>query len=274
MTTFATETINSYNSNIAQIENQISQLQQLLSQQQSELQNIQSIEQMGESAISQIVKTLAACNHAGLPQLANSFKKQVIASLDEVVTGDAIAIMPAVDSTPQTPPPLEENTAVDTGDAVSDSDILKTIKALDEEHLTENYLPIYLYRDALPQLTRQQQDEILHRLEASDIIELSTLQEVNSYTPEQVKAGIKQDIGGPLFFIIVTDSKQSVQPVQSATKPAVSVGAAAAADVSLMDFTELKTYCLESLGLSKDDVRKHGKLTRRESWVSAIKAIN
>lgn len=34
-------------------------------------------------------------------------------------------------------------------------------------------------------------------------IELSSLQHVTTYTPEQIDAGIPQDISGPLFFIVV-----------------------------------------------------------------------
>lgn len=273
MTTFATAAINEYDDNIARIEEQIQQLQDILSQQQSERQNVQSIEQMGMSAIGQIVKTLAACNHAGLPQLANSFKKQAIATLnDSSDEAKAEPLAPSVTATAIVPSAViaaDENAS----DDISDDDILETVKALDEEHLTDNYLPIFLYRASLPQLTRQQQDEILYRLEASDRIELSTLQEVRAYTPEQIKAGIPQGIGGPLFFIIVSDSER-VQPVKATVKPTVSVGAAAAADIAIMDFNELKTYCLETLGLNKEEVRKHGKLTRRDTWASAAKHLS
>jgi hypothetical protein len=275
MTTFATTAINEYDSNIARIEEQINQLQQALSQQQSERQNVQSIEQMGMSAIGQVMKTLAACNHAGLPELANSFKKQAMAVLndgsDSNDDDDVEALPAADDNTPPsataiTPPPPQ---------APTDDEVLETIKALDEEHMTENYLPIYLYRAALPQLTRKEQDEALYRLEADDRIELSALQEVRVYTDEQIKAGIPQDVGGRLFFIVVEDEERRSHSLQSAAKPATaSVGAAAAADIGLMDFNELKEYCLGTLRLSKDEVRKHGKLTRRETWVSALKSLS
>ena len=275
MTTFATAAINEYDSNIAQIEEQIHHLQQLLSKQQSARQNVQSIEQMGMSAIGQIAKTLAACNRAGLPQLANSFKEQVMAALNDGSDSsiDTLLSLPAADvsgsaetivTTPPAPLATDENT---DSVSVSDDDILQTIAALDEEHLTDNYLPIYLYRQAFPQLTREQQDQTLYRLCADSRIDLSTLQEVRSYTPEQIKAGIPQDIGGPLFFIIVEDKTlRRSKPIATA-----SVGAAVATDIALMDFNELKTYCLDTLGLSKDDIRKHGKLTRRDTWVKALK---
>ena len=288
MTTFATTAINEYDSNIAQIEEQINHLQQLLSQQQSERQNVQSIEQMGMSAIGQIVKTLAACNHAGLPQLANSFKEQVMTALNDSGNSsinEVIAELPTADVTPPasatviTPPaPRSPSKDIDedlkTGllpesKIISDKEILETIKALDEEHGTDNYLPIYLYRAALPQLTRKEQDHALYRLAATDRIELSTLQEVRSYTVEQVEAGIPQDIGGRLFFIVV-EEKEECCPKPIAT---ASVGAAAATDIALMDFNELKAYCLDTLGLSKDDIRKHGKLTRRGTWINALKHL-
>jgi len=42
-------------------------------------------------------------------------------------------------------------------------------------------------------------DQALYRLQQNDQIELSSLQHVTAYTPEQIDAGI-QDIGGPLFL--------------------------------------------------------------------------
>ena len=140
MTTFATTELNKYDSNIARIEEQINQLQQLLSQQQSERQNVQSIEQMGMSAIGQIVKTLAACNHAGLPELANSFKMQAMAVLNDgsdSSNDDAIAELPAVDIAPPTTATVSTPPAPT---APTDDEVLDIIKALDEEHMTENYL--------------------------------------------------------------------------------------------------------------------------------------
>jgi hypothetical protein len=47
------------------------------------------------------------------------------------------------------------------------------------------------------------------------------------------------------------------------------VGAASATDVTLMSFEELKSYCL-GLGMNKSDIRKHGKLTRRDTWLRAL----
>mgnify|MGYP001598335167 CR=1 FL=1 len=87
---------------------------------------------------------------------------------------------------------------------LSDEDILQTIRTLDRELGTDNYLPIFHLRQKLqPPLSRDELDRLLYRLQANDQIELSSLQEANAYTPEQVDAGITQNIGGSLFFISV-----------------------------------------------------------------------
>ncbi|MBF2063517.1 MAG: transcription factor RcaD [Calothrix sp. C42_A2020_038] len=87
---------------------------------------------------------------------------------------------------------------------ITDEEILETIRKLDRELGNDNYLPIFHLRQKLqPPLTRDELDKALYRLQASDQIELSTLQEASIYTPEQVDAGIAQNIGGSLFFISV-----------------------------------------------------------------------
>jgi hypothetical protein len=94
-------------------------------------------------------------------------------------------------------PPLSAET-------LTDDEILRWIQTLDRELGTENYLPIFQLRQQLqPPLSREAFDGALYRLQRSDRIELSSLQEASSYTPEQIEGGIAQDIGGPLFFIIV-----------------------------------------------------------------------
>lgn len=86
----------------------------------------------------------------------------------------------------------------------SDAEILQIIQNLDYELGTENYLPIFYLRQKLQSsLSRQALDEALYRLQRSDAIELSSLQEADAYTAEQVDAGIPQTIGGSLFFITV-----------------------------------------------------------------------
>ncbi|MEM1169851.1 MAG: hypothetical protein AAGJ08_12425 [Cyanobacteria bacterium P01_H01_bin.35] len=85
----------------------------------------------------------------------------------------------------------------------TDSEILAVIQDLDHNLGTDNYLPIFYLREKLqPPLSQIELEQALYRLERSDKIELSSLQEVRSYTPEQIETGIPQDIGGPLFFII------------------------------------------------------------------------
>ena len=92
----------------------------------------------------------------------------------------------------------------DINSNISDEEILETIKKLDQELGTENYLPIFHLRQKLqPPLLRDDLDQALYRLQKSDKIDFSTLQEVSAYTPEQIDAGIPQNIGGQLFFLIV-----------------------------------------------------------------------
>ncbi|WP_254568479.1 hypothetical protein [Oscillatoria sp. HE19RPO] len=84
----------------------------------------------------------------------------------------------------------------------SDEDILQLIRAVDQDLATDNYLPIFHLRQKLqPPLSRRELDEALYRLEGEDKIELSSLVDTNPYSPEQINAGIHQDIGCPLFFI-------------------------------------------------------------------------
>ncbi|HEY9853683.1 MAG TPA: hypothetical protein V6D28_29705 [Leptolyngbyaceae cyanobacterium] len=86
----------------------------------------------------------------------------------------------------------------------TDDDILQIIRDLDRELGTENYLPIFHLRQKLqPPLSREELDRALYHLQRNDLIELSSLVDTTPYTFEQIDAGITQDIGGPLFFIVV-----------------------------------------------------------------------
>lgn len=103
-------------------------------------------------------------------------------------------------SRPLPPPPTGKLASQPT-----DEEILQVIQNLDRQLGTDNYLPIFHLREKLqPPLSREELDQALYRLEKQDKIELSSLQEVRAYTSEQIGAGIPQDIGGPLFFIITT----------------------------------------------------------------------
>jgi trehalose-6-phosphate synthase len=87
---------------------------------------------------------------------------------------------------------------------ISDEEILETIQKLDKELGADNYLPIFHLRQKLqPPLSRDELDKALYRLQASDKIELSTLVDPTPYTPEQIDAGISQNIGGSIFFITI-----------------------------------------------------------------------
>lgn len=90
-------------------------------------------------------------------------------------------------------------------DKPNDEEILQTIRDLDRELDTGNYLPIFHLRQKLePPLSREDLDEALYRLEGNNQIELSALVEASRYSKEQINAGIKQRSGSPLFFIKVT----------------------------------------------------------------------
>lgn len=88
-------------------------------------------------------------------------------------------------------------------DKPSLDEILQMIQTLDRQLGTDNYLPIYHLRQQLqPPMSREELDRSLYQLQRDDKIELSSLQEAIHYTSEQIDAGIPQQIGGPLFFII------------------------------------------------------------------------
>lgn len=100
--------------------------------------------------------------------------------------------------------PSHKPTAAAPKSKLSDEEILQTIRHLDKELGTENYLPIFHLRQKLqPPLSREQLDQAMYRLLRNNQIELSSLQEAIAYTPEQIDAGIPQDVGGSLFFIAV-----------------------------------------------------------------------
>jgi hypothetical protein len=100
--------------------------------------------------------------------------------------------------------PTKEESAAVTIINLTDEEILQTIRRLDQQLGSDNYLPIFHLRQKLqPPLSREELDKALYRLEEADQIELSTLAEPGDYSPEQVDAGIPQISGGSLFFITV-----------------------------------------------------------------------
>ena len=81
------------------------------------------------------------------------------------------------------------------------NDVLALVQTIDEALDTQNYLPLFHLRHAVqPPLASDELDQILYQLQSEDKIELSSLQDAIAYTPDQLSAGIPQDIGGPLFF--------------------------------------------------------------------------
>lgn len=111
----------------------------------------------------------------------------------------------AEEPTTQIPSRVEEDTnSTPISDKPDDETILATIKSLDKQLNTGNYLPIFHLRQKLqPPLSRDELDQALYRLQRQNKIELSSLVESIRYTPEQIEAGIPQDAGGPLFFLVV-----------------------------------------------------------------------
>ncbi|WP_017663151.1 hypothetical protein [Baaleninema simplex] len=106
---------------------------------------------------------------------------------------------------PSKPVPKPVNPQRRLTEKPNDTDIWYAVEELDRLLGTDNYLPIFYLRERLqPPLTREELDLALYRLQRGDRIELSSLQEAAHYTSEQIEAGIPQDIGGPLFFIIRT----------------------------------------------------------------------
>ena len=84
---------------------------------------------------------------------------------------------------------------------VDDHMIYQAIANLDQQHSSENYLPIFHLRKHFPSLSREKLDQALYRLQAADKIDFSTLAEVEAYTTEEIDAGISQVVGGKLFYV-------------------------------------------------------------------------
>ncbi|OLP18976.1 hypothetical protein BST81_07015 [Leptolyngbya sp. 'hensonii'] len=92
-------------------------------------------------------------------------------------------------------------------DRPTDADILQMIRDLDRAAGTDNYLPIFHLRRKLEAvLSRDELDQVLYRLQRQDQLEISALVESVHYTLEEIQAGIPQDCGGPLFFLVVNEA--------------------------------------------------------------------
>lgn len=84
--------------------------------------------------------------------------------------------------------------------------VLNTIRQLDRQFDTDNFLPIFHLREKLqPPLSREDLDRLLYGLQSRDLIELITLQDGSNYSKAELAAGIPQNIGGALFYISVAE---------------------------------------------------------------------
>ena len=92
------------------------------------------------------------------------------------------------------------------------------IQGLVEQY--DNFIPLFAVRETpeFSSLSRESQDNLLRSLQRQDIIEMSTLQDVTQFTPEQQAAGIPNLIGGDDFFVILSDDIQPRRPVPT-TQP-------------------------------------------------------
>ncbi len=132
---------------------------------------------------------------AGIPQIADG-PLFFIQSLQKKIPGTA--------TSNSTTPPLSEAEKV-LENTISDDEVLKVIRELDEELGTENYLPIFHLRDKLKHIRRKELDAALFRLQKADKLDLGTIQETNQYTAEQLDAGIPDDYIYQWFFLMQTD---------------------------------------------------------------------
>ncbi len=144
----------------------------------------------------------------GKAYLRNDYVPQGNQSISLNLLGHYIIFMRQTRDAAAIAQPTAVEQAID-GDANAskpgDREVLHLIQTLDHELGTENYLPLFHLRQKLqPLFMRDELDQMLYRLQRQDHIELSSLQEAALYTPDQVDAGIPQDIGGPLFFISIS----------------------------------------------------------------------
>ncbi|CBN54548.1 MULTISPECIES: hypothetical protein [Kamptonema] len=140
-------------------------------------------------------------NPKGLATISLDLLSNYLKFLRKSLSADTLSGTPPKPETISTQKP-QPTLSLPTGE-LNDDLILQAIRDLDRELNTNNYLPIFHLREKLPNLSREQFDQAIYRLQRQDRIELSSLQEGMNYTPEQIEAAIHQDFGGPLFFIIV-----------------------------------------------------------------------
>ena len=106
-------------------------------------------------------------------------------------------------------PQTNTQTTTQTTHQVGDEEMLETIRDLDRQLGTDNYLPIFHLRQKLAMLSRNELDKVLYRLQRDDRIEMSSLTDTSPYTSTQIEAGIPQNMGGPLFFLTISERSES-----------------------------------------------------------------
>lgn len=118
----------------------------------------------------------------------------------------------------------------------------------------DNYVPMFKVREAMPNLSRAQQDMLLYKLEREDVIEMSSLQEADMYTAAQIESGIKSKVGyTTLFYVSFLD--------ESGFRPTTFVGTKQAIDGTYANGV-VKSGLNEELGLkgtSLEDARMNAK---------------
>lgn len=140
-------------------------------------------------------------NPKGLATISLDLLSNYLKFLRKSLSAETLSATPPQPEQILTPKP-QPTLSLPTGE-LNDDLILQAIRDLDRELNTNNYLPIFHLREKLPNLSREQFDQAIYRLQRQDKIELDSLQEGMRYTPEQIDAAIHQDFGRPLFFIMV-----------------------------------------------------------------------
>jgi len=171
---------------------------------------IHSLEERGLVTVSGAVLKEAWLTAQGATQLRNELEVSGPATVSLNLFGNYLRFL-------QQPAPLfQPSQSVEAGpeaqaldsqapnSQAGSAEVLQAIARLDAQHDTDNYLPLYLLREALL-LGREALDSILYDLQRQDQIELDTVQEVASYSSQQLAAGIPQAVGGALFFISLSD---------------------------------------------------------------------
>ena len=78
------------------------------------------------------------------------------------------------------------------------------VKEIAAKH--DNYVPLYILREALPSLDRAAFDKLVYELDRLDKVELSALADPQYYTQEQIACAIESPVGRhPLMFLTITE---------------------------------------------------------------------